>query len=54
MVFWIFFIIGLVLIGLGLGLKFSNLEFVNKMADKAEKKKSEKNVKTPRKKSKKK
>ena len=54
MVFWIFFIIGLVLIGLGLGLKFSNLEFVNKMADKAEKKKSEKNTKAQKKVSKRK
>src|SRR3989344_2624957 len=43
MVFWIFFILGLLLIGLGFGLKFSNLEFVKKFTEKKEtEKKAEK------------
>ena len=36
--FWISFIIGLVLIGLGLGLRFSNAEFVERIIEKIEKK----------------
>ena len=36
--FWISFIVGLVLIGLGLGLKFSNAEFVQRIIEKIEKK----------------
>lgn len=39
--FWIFFIVGLVLIGLGLGLKFSNAEFVKNILEKVEKKEVE-------------
>ena len=35
-VFWIFFILGLLLVGLGLGLKFSNLDFVKKITEKSE------------------
>ena len=42
--FWISFIVGLVLIGLGLGLKFSNAEFVKNILDKVEKKEVEKEV----------
>ena len=42
--FWISFIVGLVLIGLGLGLKFSNAEFVKNILDKVEKKEVEKKV----------
>jgi hypothetical protein len=38
--FWISLIVGLVLIGLGLGLKFSNAEFVKNILDKIEKKES--------------
>ncbi len=37
-VFWISSLVGLVLVGLGLGLKFSNAEFVKKMLEKVDKK----------------
>src|SRR3989344_3772275 len=40
MVFWISFILGLVLIGIGLGLKFSNADFVKKITEKQEAEKS--------------
>ena len=42
MVFWISFISGLVILGIGLGLKFSNAEFVKKIIDKSGKKEEEK------------
>ena len=40
-VFWISFVMGLVLVGLGLGLKFSNAEFVKKIVEKIERKETE-------------
>lgn len=36
LVFWIVFILGLILIGIGLGLRFSNADFVKKFTDKEE------------------
>jgi len=41
-VFWISFVSGLVIVGLGLGLKFSNTEFVRKITEKQDKKEAEK------------